>query len=100
MFDECFTPNGAAVIGQFLSLYDPPIESCFLVDYLNRQGALDEDWGPILRGSDWIVVSRDRGQSRKLKSKGAPLHIVLPRANVTGIFLSGGLGNASRFKMV
>lgn len=100
MFDECFTREGSRVLGEMLSLFDPPIESAFLVDYLGVEGAWDENWGPSLAGKGWIVVSRDLGRTRKIKAKGAPLHIVLPRSKVTGIFLSGQLGTASRFEMV
>jgi len=85
-----------------LSLFDPPIASQYLIDFLGgKTGVHDEDWGPLLNPKDdWIVITRDLGHARKNKAKGIPLPLVLPRCKVTGVFLSGGLGHASRFEMV
>lgn len=99
LFDECFSREGARVLGELLSLFDPPIHSEFLVDHLGTQGALDGDWGYAI-DKGWIVISRDLGRSKKNRAKGPPLKLVLPRALVTSVFLRGGLGNASRFEMV
>ena len=101
MFDECFSPNGAAVLKQFLDLWDPPVDTTYLVDFLNGvRGMADEDWGRLLCDTDYVVVSRDRGRQRQQQAKGMPLNLVLPKLKVTGVFMSGGLATASCFEMV
>lgn len=100
VFDECFSRDGAAAIGQIFRLHDPPISCAFLVDEIDQQGVHDEHWAPRFRDQGVVVISRDRGRSRRSRNKGMPLPQVLPRERVTGVFLSGGLGEATRVEMV
>jgi hypothetical protein len=71
-----------------------PIESRHLLD-LFRSGELDDRWPETLasRGEDPVVITGDR--HRKSRSIDPRLPIILPAVNLTGLFLSGTLQQAS-----
>ena len=115
MLDECVAPKSARLLVQALKLHKPPIESQFLEDWIKAlpssqegatlpyQGAHDADWTvPLKQQDDWCVVSCDTGKSRGeiARTKGPPLHLILPAQKITGYFLGGKIANHSGFEKV
>ena len=89
MLDECITYGPAHAIIKYLSLLSLPIESHFLVDYMECQGLKDCNWAPRLTPpANWVVISSDTDSTRTF-AKGPPLHVILPRIGITGFFLKG-----------
>jgi hypothetical protein len=101
MLDECMSPRASRVIVDALKIHKPPVEAHLLEDYLNAKGALDSDWAERLGNEGgWCVITSDyripRGQAAR--SKGPPLHLILPARKITGFFLGGKIASSSGFE--
>lgn len=115
MIDECVAPKSARLFIKALELHKPPMEAYFLEDWaraldgnqsgdkLPLRGALDSDWSAILQQQgDWAVVSCDNGKARGevARTKGPPLHLILPARKITGFFLGGTISSRSGFEKI
>jgi hypothetical protein len=101
MLDECMTTRASRLVVDALKLHKPPIEAHFLEDYLGAKGSLDTDWTQTLADEGgWCVITCDYRNPRgaKARSKGPPLHLILPSRKVTGFFFGGKIAGVSGFE--
>ncbi len=61
MFDETFGRPLVGAMSQLCLFWREDVRLMHLLDFTQQEGAKDEQWVPRLAGSDWIVVSSDKG---------------------------------------
>jgi len=101
MLDECLSLRASRVIVDALQIHKPPVETHLLEDYLNTKGALDSDWAEHLEAEGgWCVITTDYRTPRGhvARSKGPPLHLILPARKITAFFLTGKIASMSGFE--
>jgi hypothetical protein len=87
LIDECI---GRGIYLKFAAALDaitPPIQHRHLLDFNGQQGVPDDVWVPNAAAEGWIVITGDSGRS----GFGAPLHLILPKFQITAIFFAGKL---------
>ncbi|HVT90597.1 MAG TPA: hypothetical protein VHD56_17210 [Tepidisphaeraceae bacterium] len=102
MIDECMGAKASRLVAGLLGLHKPePIEAHFLTDYIGSSGTFDCDWSARLaQEGNWCVISCDykKPTGQKAKSKGPPLHLILPNRKIIGFFLAGKMAQLSGFE--
>jgi hypothetical protein len=61
MFDETFGRPIVGAMNELCSFWRESVVLMHLLEFTKREGEEDEQWVPKLAGSDWIVVSSDKG---------------------------------------
>lgn len=87
LIDECI---GRGIYRKFAAELDaanPPIEHMHLLEFNGKQGIPDDEWVPRAAAEGWAVITGDSGRS----GVGAPLHLILPKYQITAIFFTGKL---------
>ena len=90
MLDECFARTPSVVVQSYLTLAAPDVEVHFVLDYFGETRK-DSNWAHELskqQGVEWAAITFDRGRNTP-SIDGPPLHRILPRCGITGIYLSG-----------
>ena len=92
LFDENFGKPLVEALKQLLSFTREAVEVQHIIE-LRHGGVPDTDWVPTVAGSDWLVLTCDRG-----KSAGPKLPQLCRDARVTHVLISGSLHNSPQFE--
>jgi len=97
--DECLNPSPSETIIKFLQLMTPPVHAEFIPDLVGRTGIKDHEIGEFLADDGgWYIISADRDKARKNRRKrqidGPPLHKIMPKHGITGIYCTAKIAQS------